>query len=99
MTDPQYYDPYGSGYGVYQEPVPDYRTWAIAAVVGGILFSTFIGTPLAIVALRKSRRVRQLQSVGNRPEALRASKSTRSWALAATIVECLGVLLFIYLIH
>jgi ABC-type sulfate transport system permease component len=99
VTDPQYYEPYGSGYGTYTEPVPDYRTWAIAAVIGGIFFSLIIGTPLALVALRKSRRVRQLQSVGNQQEAVRASRSARSWALAATIVECLSALLLVYLIR
>lgn len=90
-----YPGPAAPQYGAWQPPPPDYRAWAIAAVVGGVLFSLLIGMPLGLIALRSSRHVRARSESGDREGAERASRSARSLAIASTVFDVLGVLLVI----
>lgn len=94
---PQYGGPqYGAPqYGAWAPQPPDYRAWVIAAVVGGVLFSLLLGMPLGLVAQRNSRRVRTMWESGDHDGAARASRSARSWAIAATVFDVLGLLLVI----
>jgi hypothetical protein len=84
-------------YGAWQPLPPDYRAWAIAAVVGGVLFSLLIGMPLGLIAQRNSRRVRSMWESGDHNGAVRASRSARSWAIASIVFDVLGLLLVIVL--
>lgn len=85
-------------YGAWQPQPPDYRAWVIAAVVGGVLFSLLIGMPLGLIAQRNSRRVRSRWESGDHDEAVRASRSARSWAIASMIFDVLGLLLVVVLL-
>ncbi len=88
----------GPSYGAYQgTPPPDYRAWATATIIGGIFFSLIIGLPLGLVARVQSRRVRSMWQKGDAQGALRASRSARTWAIAATVFEVLGVIFLIWL--
>ena len=80
-------------YGSYQPQPPAYRGWIIAAGLGGVLFSTLIGMPIALIALRNSRRVQNLWSGGDPQGAFKASRSARTWAIAAAIFDVLGLIL------
>jgi hypothetical protein len=84
-------------YGAWQPQPPDYRSWAIAAVVGGVLFSLLIGMPLGLIAQRNSRRVRGLWESGDHNGAVRASRSARTWVIASIVFDVLGLLLVIVL--
>jgi len=84
-------------YGAWQPQPPDYRAWAIAAVVGGVLFSLLIGMPLGLIAQRNSRRVRGMWESGDHNGAVRASRSARSWVIASIVFDVLGLLLVIVL--
>lgn len=91
---PQYVAPQ---YGAWQSQAqpPDYRGWVIAAVAGGVLCSLLIGMPLGLIAQRNSRRVRSRWESGDHQGAVNASRSARSWAIAAVIFDVLGLLLAI----
>ena len=97
---PQYgaYPPHvAPQYGARQPQAqpPDYRSWVITAVVGGVLFSLLIGMPLGLIAQRNSRRVRSRWESGDHNGAVNASRSARSWAIASVIFDVLGLLLAI----
>jgi hypothetical protein len=86
------------GYGSYQPQPPAYRGWITAAGLAGVLFSMLIGMPIALVALRNSRRVRSLWSAGDQQGAYKASRSARTWAIAATVFDILGLIFVIALL-
>jgi Interferon-induced transmembrane protein len=100
-----YESPYGTypgaaaapRYGAWQPRPPDYRSWVIAAIAGGMLFSLLIGMPLGLIAQRNSRRVRSRSESGDYDGAARASRSARSWAIASLVFDVLGLLLLIVL--
>ena len=85
-------------YGAWQPRPPDYRAWVIAATAGGVLFSLLVGMPLALIARRNSRRVRSRWESGDHDGAARASRSARSWVIASTVCDVLGLLLVIALL-
>jgi hypothetical protein len=84
-------------YGAWQSQPPDYRSWAIAAAVGGVLFSLLIGMPLGVIAQRYSRRVRDRWESGDHDGAVRASRSARAWVIASLVFDVLGLLFVIVL--
>jgi len=90
-----YPGPAAPQYGAWQPHPPDYRAWAIAAVVGGVLFSLLIGMPLGLLAQRNSRQVRARWESGDLDGAIKASRSARSWAIASMVFDVLGLLLVI----
>jgi hypothetical protein len=93
-----YPGPAAPQYGAWQPPPPDYRAWVIAAIAGGVLFSLLIGMPLGLIAQRNSRRVRSSWESGDPAGAVRASRSARSWVIASTVFDVLGLLLVILLL-
>jgi hypothetical protein len=97
------YDNY-PGYGTYlgpsgqYAPPRDHRIWVTATVMGGVLFSLLIGMPLGLVALRNSRRVKTRMAAGDYQGAVKASRSARAWAIAATAFDVLGFIVVTILI-
>lgn len=82
-------------YGAWQPQPPDYRALAIAAVVGGVLFSLLIGMPLGLIAQRSSRQVRGKWESGDLDGAARASRSARALAIASMVFNLLGLIVVI----
>lgn len=80
-------------YGSCQSRPAAYRGWIVAAGLGGVLFSTLIGMPMALWALRSSRRVQRRWSAGDYQGAGKASRSARTWAIAAAGFDILGLIL------
>jgi hypothetical protein len=93
-----YPGPVAPQYGAWQAQPPDYRAWVIAAVVGGLLFSLLLGMPMALLAQRSSRRVRSSWESGDANGAVKASGSARTWAIAATVFDVLGLILVIVIV-
>jgi len=98
----QYGDPAQFGmpgqYGVpgqYGSPPPSYRAWAIAAMIGGVLFNLILGFPMGLAASRQSRQVRNQWAAGNPQAAVTASRKARNWAIASTVFDLLGLVLVI----
>lgn len=94
---PAHYEGPGS-WGQHREPLPgprppDYRTWVIAAVIGGILFSVIAGAPAGLVALHYSRRVVRYWDSGDGQGAAGASRRARGWVIVSACSDLLGCLL------
>ena len=90
------------GYGgpIYPPPGPQpptYGSWAVSAIVGGVLFSLLVGLPTAIVGLNYGSKVRRAWAAGDVQGAASASRKARGWLTASTIFELLGVILVIFL--
>jgi len=94
--------PYPSGtYGTvpsYAQAPPTYLGWAMTAAIAGVLFSTFIGLPAGITATRYARKVRPAWDGGNPAEAARLSKRALTWSIVSTVLDVLGLILFIVVI-
>ncbi|HUC57355.1 MAG TPA: CD225/dispanin family protein [Streptosporangiaceae bacterium] len=90
----------GTGYGVpaYGPPPPSYLIWARIAAVGGVLFNLILGLPAALVATSYARKVRQHWETGNAQAALSASKTARTWAIIATVLDVLGIVLLVVIL-
>jgi len=83
-------------YGTYEDLVPrppDYKVWAMAALVVGVLFSVILGAPLGVLAVCYSRRVRRSWVAGDQQTAIAASRATRAWAIASTCSDVAGIIL------
>lgn len=87
----------GNGAATYGKPPPTYLTWAIIATVGGFLFNVIFGAPFGRIAVRHAREARHLQGSGHR-EAAAAARKARTWAILSTVMDVLGLVLFIVLI-
>jgi hypothetical protein len=91
----------GGTYGAvpsYAKAPPTYMYWAMTASVAGLLFSTFLGLPAGITATRYARKVRPAWDGGRPTEAVRLSKRALTWSIVATVLDVLGLILFITLV-
>jgi hypothetical protein len=87
------------GYGVpFGQPPPTHLIWARIAAVGGVLFNLILGLPMALAAMRHGRKVRQLWESGDQQGAVAASRKARSWAIASTVMDGIGVIFLIVVI-
>jgi len=86
------------GYGSPGGPPPTYRAWGIIAAVGGVLFNLILGLPAALVAQRYSKKVTGLWAAGDPQAAIGASKKARTWLIAATVLDAIGLVLSVVLI-
>lgn len=87
------YFPPGYAAGPVGQQPPTYRTWTLIAAVGGVLFSLILGLPTALIALSYSRKVQPNWQTGNVQAAITASRKARTWVIASTILDLLGVVL------
>lgn len=94
----QYGVPYGGGPWLGGDPPPTRMALAVIGAVAGILFSTILGLPCGLVAIRYARLVRKRWGAGDQPGAAKASSRALTWAIISLVLDALGVLLFIYLI-
>jgi len=88
------------GYGAWpggQEP-PTYTAWIWVAAIGGVLFSLILGFPTAMIALSQARKVRPNWQTGNQQAAIKASRRARTWVIVSTILDALGVILFVLIV-
>ncbi len=107
MYGPPGYGPptyYPAGYGppMYVPPggppPSAYGTWAISAIVGGVLFSLLVGLPTAIAGRVYGAKVNRLWASGDVQGAYSASRKARGWLTASTIFDLLGVVLVAFLL-
>ena len=88
--------PQGYGTPLGTRP-PTYLAWGIAAAIGGVLFCLIGGVPTAIASTIYARRVQQKWAAGDQQGALQDSRTARTWAIIATVLDVLGILLVVYL--
>lgn len=89
--------PYGNA-GSYGKPPPTHLIWARIAVAGGVLFNLILGFPAGLIAMQHARKVRSLWDTGNQQAAISASRKARTWAIVSTVLDVLGVVVFIVVI-
>ncbi len=94
----QYGVPYGGGPWPSGSPPPTRMTLAVIGAVAGILFSTILGLPCGLVAIRYARLVRKRWDAGDAAGATKASSRALTWAIISLVLDAVGVLLFIYLL-
>jgi hypothetical protein len=89
------------GYGAarYGSPPPTYKVWAYFAAAGGVLFNLILGLPCGLVAVNYARKVRRYWESGNQAAAASASRKALTWAIISTVLDLLGIVLFIVLIR
>lgn len=103
---PGYGAPGQPGYGMppapgYGAPMgtkpPDYLVWGIVASVCGMFFCWFgLGTGIATIIY--ANRVRDKWAAGDQQGALEASRAARGWAIAATVLCALGLVILVVLV-
>ncbi len=88
------------GYGATPQgqPPPTHLIWARIAAGGGVLFNLILGLPTALVAMSHARKVRPLWESGDQPAAISESRKARTWAIASTVLDALGVIVLIVVI-
>ncbi|HSR86809.1 MAG TPA: CD225/dispanin family protein [Streptosporangiaceae bacterium] len=95
---PAGYFPPGYGAGPAGTPPATYLPWAYTAAVGGVLFSLILGLPTGLVAVNYGRKVRPAWAAGDAHGAISASRKARTWAIVATVLDVLGiVVVFVFL--
>jgi hypothetical protein len=77
---------------------PAYLGWSIVAIIGGVLFNLILGAPAGFVARRYGRQVRVRWAAGDQPGATKASRSARTWAIVSTVLDALGLVVFVLII-
>ena len=77
---------------------PAYLGWSIVAIIGGVLFNLILGAPAGFVARRYGRQVRTMWAAGDQPGATKASRSARTWAIVSTVLDALGLVVFVLVI-
>jgi hypothetical protein len=88
----------GYGAGPYGNPPPTHLIWARIAAAGGVLFNLILGFPAGLIAMSHGRKVRQLWESGDQQAAFAASRKARTWAIASTVLDAIGVILLIVVI-
>jgi hypothetical protein len=77
---------------------PAYLGWSIVAIICGVLFNLILGAPAGFVARRHGQQVRTLWAAGDQPGATKASRSARIWAIVSTVLDALGLVVFVVVI-
>jgi hypothetical protein len=88
------------GYGMLPPGPPPrtYRAWGIIAVICGVLFNLILGLPAALAGRRHSKKVTELWASGNVQAAIGASQKARTWLIASSVLDAIGLILFVVLI-
>ena len=94
---PGYAQP-GYGYVPPGPPPPNYKVWGIIAAVCGVLFNLILGLPAALIGSRHGRKVAQQWATGDVQAAASSSRKARNWLIASTVLDVLGLVLFIAII-
>jgi hypothetical protein len=94
---PGYAQP-GYGYVPPGPPPPNYKAWWITAAVCGVLFNLILGFPAALIGGRHGRKVAQQWAAGDVQAAATSSRKARGWLIASTVLDALGLVLFIFLL-
>jgi hypothetical protein len=79
-------------------PPRTYRAWGIIAVICGVLFNLILGLPAALAGRRHSKKVTELWASGNVQAAIGASQKARTWLIASSVLDAIGLILFVVLI-
>ncbi len=95
---PRYGTP-GYGAAPYGSPPPTYKVWAYIAAVGGVLFNLILGFPCGLVAANHARKCRRYWESGNQAAAISESRKALTWVIVSTVLDVLGIVLFIVLIR
>jgi hypothetical protein len=102
QASPGYGQPgYGQfGYGMLPPGPPPrrYRAWGIIAAICGVLFNIILGLPAALIGSRHGKKVTELWASGDVQGAINASRKARSWLIASTVLDVLGLILSVVLI-
>ncbi|HEX2745399.1 MAG TPA: CD225/dispanin family protein [Streptosporangiaceae bacterium] len=88
------------GYGMLPPgPAPStYRVWGIIAAICGVLFNLILGLPAALIGRRHGQKVTELWASGNVQAAISASRKARTWLIVSTVLDVIGLLLFVAII-
>jgi hypothetical protein len=79
-------------------PPPTYQAWRIIASVCGLLFNVILGLPAARVGGRYSNKAAELWASGDEQAAASASRKARGWLTAATVLDAIGLVVFLVLL-
>jgi hypothetical protein len=88
----------GFGYTPSGSQPPTYKVWGIIAAACGVLFNLILGFPAAMIGSRQGRKSAQLWSEGDTQGAAAASRKARGWLIAASVLDVLGLVLFVVII-
>jgi hypothetical protein len=92
------YGPPGYGAPPPGPPPRTYRAWGIIAAVCGVLFNIILGLPTALIGSRQGKKATELWASGNVQGAIIASRKARTWLIASTVLDVIGLILFVVLI-
>src|SRR5271170_427938 len=87
--------PYPGQAGPAGPPPSTYRAWGIIAAVCGVLFNIILGLPTALIGSRQGKKVTELWASGNVQGAIIASRKARTWLIASTVLDVIGLILFV----
>ena len=93
-------DPGQPGYGMLPPGPPPrrYRAWGIIAAICGVLFNIILGLPAALIGSRHGKKVTELWASGDVPGAISASRKARTWLIASTVLDVIGLIVSVVLI-
>ena len=63
-----------------------------------MLFNIILGLPTALIGSRQGKKVTELWASGNVQGAIIASRKARTWLIASTVLDVIGLILFVVLI-
>jgi hypothetical protein len=88
------------GYGMPAPgpPPPSYRAWGTIAVICGVLFNLILGLPTALIGRRHGKKVAGLWASGDVQAAISASRKARTWLIASTVLDVIGLVLSVVII-
>jgi Interferon-induced transmembrane protein len=95
LEQPGYATP---GHAQTGPPPRTYRAWGITAAICGVLFSQILGLPAALIGGRYGKKVAGLRAGGEVQKAISASRKARAWLIASTVLDVIGLVLFVVLI-
>ncbi len=90
---------YGTpGYAPPGPPPRTYRAWGLIAAICGLLFNLILGLPSALIGGRYGKKVTELWASGDVQAAVSASRKARTWLIASTVLDVIGLILVVALI-
>ena len=88
------------GYGMLPPGPPPrtYRAWGIIAAICGVLFNIILGLPAALIGSRHGKKATGLWASGDVQGAISASRKARTWLIASTVLDVIGLIVSVVLI-